>query len=81
MRWRRPAPWHPQTRRSTPPPPPIGGSEDFARLLDHVPGNFMFLGNGDSAPLHNPAFDFNDDALLSGVDYFAQLARNRLPVG
>lgn len=59
---------------------PIGGSEDFARLLDHVPGNFMFLGNGDSAPLHNPAFDFNDEALPSGVDYFAQLARNRLPV-
>ena len=61
--------------------PPIGGSEDFARLLDHVPGNFMFLGNGDSAPLHNPAYDFSDEALPCGVDYFAQVARNRLPAG
>ena len=58
----------------------IGGSEDFARLLAHVPGNFIMMGNGDSAALHNPSYDFNDDVLLLGVEYFATLARQRLPV-
>ena len=57
----------------------IGASEDFARLLAHVPGNFMFIGNGDSATLHNPAYDFNDAALPFGVGYFAKLAAGRLP--
>ena len=58
----------------------IGGSEDFARLLAHVPGNFIMMGNGDSAALHNPSYDFNDDVLPLGVEYFATLARQRLPV-
>lgn len=57
----------------------IGGSEDFARLLAHVPGNFIMLGNGDSAALHNPSYDFNDEILPFGVEYFAALARQRLP--
>lgn len=56
----------------------IGGSEDFARLLQHVPGNFMFVGNGDSAPLHNPSFDFNDEVLQHGVKYFTEVTRSRL---
>ena len=58
----------------------IGASEDFAQLLQHVPGNFMFLGNGDSASLHNPSYDFNDAALPHGVAYFAELVKARLPV-
>ena len=56
----------------------IGGSEDFARLLNHVPGNFMMIGNGDSAALHNASFDFNDEILPLGVEYFTSLARQRL---
>jgi amidohydrolase len=56
----------------------IGGSEDFAILLRQVPGNFMFLGNGDTAPLHNPEYDFNDDAIPFGIEYYARLARSRL---
>ncbi|MGI9389123.1 MAG: amidohydrolase [Boseongicola sp.] len=59
----------------------IGASEDFARLLAHIPGNFMNIGNGDTAPLHNPEYDFNDDALPYGVEYYLQLARNRLSGG
>ena len=59
--------------------PPIGASEDFARLLTHVPGNYMMIGNGDSAALHNAQYDFNDAALPFGVEYFAALARERLP--
>lgn len=59
---------------------PYTGSEDFARFLDYVPGCFAFIGNGeDSAPLHNPAFDFNDDALLYGMRFHAAIARHRLP--
>ncbi|MGI9372999.1 MAG: M20 aminoacylase family protein [Hyphomicrobiales bacterium] len=57
---------------------PIGGSEDFAILLNHVPGNFIFIGNGDSAGLHNPSYDFDDAAIPHGVAYFAQLAKARL---
>ena len=56
----------------------IGASEDFALLLEHVPGNFMEIGNGPSAALHNSAYDFNDAAIPFGVQYFTQLARTRL---
>lgn len=59
---------------------PMTGSEDFARFLDHVAGCFAFIGNGEgSAPLHNPAYDFNDDALLHGAQVHAAIARRRLP--
>ncbi|TPM19545.1 M20 aminoacylase family protein [Mesorhizobium sp. B2-3-6] len=57
---------------------PITGSEDFARFLAHVPGCFVFLGNGDTAPLHNPSYDFNDDGLLFGTNFHAAVVRRRL---
>lgn len=59
---------------------PITGSEDFARFLDHVPGCFLFTGNGDSAPLHNPRYDFNDAGLLHGARLHAAIVRRRLAV-
>jgi amidohydrolase len=60
---------------------PMTGSEDFARFLDHVPGCFAFLGNGeDSAPLHNSSYDFNDDGLMHGVNFHAAIVHRRLPV-
>lgn len=59
---------------------PMTGSEDFARFLEHVPGCFVFIGNGErSAPLHNPEYDFNDEALPFGVGLFASIVRQRLP--
>ena len=59
----------------------VTASEDFARFLDHVPGCFAYIGNGEgSAPLHNPSFDFNDDALIHGTRFHAAIARQRLPV-
>ncbi|UVF18137.1 M20 family metallopeptidase [Microvirga terrae] len=59
---------------------PMTGSEDFARFLEHVPGCFAFIGNGESsAPLHNPAYDFNDEGLLFGARFHAAIARKRLP--
>ncbi|KOF17288.1 amidohydrolase [Ensifer adhaerens] len=58
---------------------PMTGSEDFARFLAHVPGCFVFIGNGrDSAPLHNPHYDFNDDALILGARFHAEITRQRL---
>ncbi|QKC91191.1 amidohydrolase [Mesorhizobium sp. NZP2234] len=60
---------------------PMTASEDFARFLDHVPGCFVFLGNGEaSAPLHNSSYDFNDDGLLFGANFHVAIARQRLEV-
>lgn len=60
---------------------PMTASEDFARFLERVPGCFVFIGNGeDSKPLHNPAYDFNDAALLGGAEFHVAIARLRLPV-
>lgn len=60
---------------------PMTASEDFARFLDHVPGCFAFIGNGEvSAPLHSPQFDFNDGALLHGAQVHVAVARHRLPI-
>ncbi len=60
----------------------VTASEDFARFLDHVPGCFAYIGNGESsAPLHNPSFDFNDEALIHGTRFHAAIARQRLPAG
>ena len=58
---------------------PSLGAEDFAFYLEKVPGTFMWLGNSppgeeDSAPLHNPHFDFNDDAMPAAILTFAGLA-------
>lgn len=60
---------------------PVTASEDFARFLAHVPGCFSFIGNGDSAPLHNPRYDFNDDGLIHGARFHAEIVRQRLVVG
>ena len=60
---------------------PVTGSEDFARFLDHVPGCFANIGNGNSSPLHNPTYDFNDAALPYGAAFHVAIARRRLPVG
>ncbi len=57
---------------------PTMGGEDFSFMLEQRPGNFMFIGNGDSAALHNPAFDFNDDAIAFGCAYFATLVKMQL---
>ena len=59
---------------------PTMGGEDFSFMLEQRPGNFMFIGNGDSAALHNPAFDFNDDALAYGCAYFATIVEQQLSI-
>ena len=58
--------------------PPVTGSEDFAYFLQHKPGCFLRLGNGDSAMLHNPRYDFNDAILPVGAAYWTRLAERFL---
>jgi hippurate hydrolase len=58
---------------------PNTGSEDFGQLLKLVPGCYANVGNGDSASLHNAAYDFCDQALPYGVGFFVAIARDRLP--
>lgn len=53
---------------------PLMGGEDFSFFLKKLPGVLAFIGNGeDSPPLHNPAFDFNDEVLPIGASYFSRL--------
>ena len=58
---------------------PVMGSEDFAFMLKRVPGAYIFMGNGDTAPVHHPAYDFNDEAIPYGVSFWSELARRALP--
>ena len=58
--------------------PPIMGAEDFSYMLEAKPGAFIFVGNGDSAALHHPGYDFNDAALPYGMSYWVQLAETAL---
>ncbi|MEP0321091.1 M20 aminoacylase family protein [Bauldia litoralis] len=59
---------------------PMMGGEDFSYMLEERPGAFIFLGNGDSAGLHNPAYDFNDDAIPIGCSYWVRLVETALPL-
>ena len=56
------------------------GGEDFSFMLNEVPGAMINIGNGASAGLHHPAYDFNDDAIAWGVSYWSALVRSRLPL-
>jgi len=58
---------------------PVMGSEDFAFMLEARPGAMIFIGNGSTASLHNPTYDFNDEALPYGIGYWANLVNTVLP--
>ncbi len=58
--------------------PPLMGAEDFSYMLEARPGAFIFCGNGDSAGLHHPAYNFNDEAIVYGTSYWIKLAENTL---
>ena len=61
--------------------PPVMGGEDFSFMLEARPGAFIFIGNGDTAGLHHPAYDFNDAAIAHGASYWARLVERLLPAG
>ena len=57
---------------------PMMGGEDFAYMLEARPGAFIFIGNGDSASLHHPAYDFNDEVIPYGISYWVNVAERAL---
>ena len=57
---------------------PMMGSEDFSYFLKEVPGAFAWIGNGNSASLHNPKYDFEDNILCTGASFLATLAEDYL---
>jgi amidohydrolase len=59
---------------------PMMGGEDFAFMLEARPGAFIFIGNGDSAGLHHPGYDFNDEIMPAGVSYWVRLVEMAMPV-
>jgi amidohydrolase len=58
---------------------PVMGAEDFSYMLNARPGAFIFVGNGDTAGLHHPAYNFNDDAIPVGTSYWVKLVETALP--
>ena len=60
--------------------PPLTGSEDFAFMLEKVPGSYLLIGNGDgdsagACMVHNPGYDFNDDNIATGGSYWVALVQ------
>ena len=65
--------------------PQLTGSEDFAFMLEKVPGSYLLIGNGDgdsagACMVHNPAYDFNDDNIATGASYWVALVQAYLAV-
>ena len=63
--------------------PRISGGEDFAYMMEECPGSFIFVGNGTEAEgrgqnVHTPKYDFNDDTIPYGVEYWVRLVDEEL---
>lgn len=59
---------------------PEMGAEDFAYMLNQRPGAYLFVGNGDTAGLHHPGYDFDDALSPVGASFFARVVERALPV-
>jgi hippurate hydrolase len=59
--------------------PPLMGAEDFSFMLEERPGAYIFMGNGDTAGVHHPAYDFNDEAAPYGVSLWARIIETAMP--
>jgi len=60
---------------------PVMGAEDFSFMLNERPGAYIFLGNGDTAMVHHPAYNFDDNAIPFGASWYAGMAEARMPAG
>jgi hippurate hydrolase len=58
--------------------PPMMGGEDFSFMLNARPGAFIWVGNGDSAGLHHPSYNFNDEVIPFGTSYWVKLVETAL---
>ena len=59
--------------------PLIMGGEDFAFMLEERPGAYILVGNGDTAMVHHPEYNFNDDAIPAGCSWWASIVEERMP--
>ena len=57
----------------------IMGGEDFAYMLNACPGAYIQIGNGDTAEVHHPLYNFNDEIIPLGASYWAELVETRMP--
>jgi amidohydrolase len=60
---------------------PLMGGEDFAYMLEERPGAYILVGNGDTAMVHHPAYDFDDEVIPAGASWYAGMIEARLPIG
>ncbi len=60
--------------------PVLMGAEDFSYMLNARPGAFILIGNGASAPLHHPKYNFNDEIIPHGCSWWVEMAEQRLPL-
>jgi len=60
--------------------PLIMGGEDFAFMLEERPGAYILVGNGDTAMVHHPEYNFNDEIIPAGCSWWAEIVEQRMPV-
>lgn len=60
--------------------PLVMGGEDFAYMLEERPGAYILVGNGDTALVHHPEYNFNDEAIPAGCSWWAEIVERRMPV-
>ncbi|MFK7938922.1 MAG: M20 aminoacylase family protein [Roseovarius sp.] len=60
--------------------PLVMGGEDFAFMLQERPGAYILVGNGDTAAVHHPEYNFNDDVIPAGCSWWAEVAEQRMPL-
>lgn len=58
----------------------VMGGEDFSFMLEERPGAYILIGNGDTAAVHNPNYNFNDDAIPAGCSWWAEIIEQGMPV-
>jgi len=58
--------------------PLVMGGEDFAYMLNERPGAYILVGNGDTAMVHHPKYNFNDEAIPAGCSWWVEIAESRL---
>ena len=59
--------------------PLVMGGEDFAFMLEERPGAYILVGNGDTAAVHHPEYNFTDDAIPAGCSWWAEIVEQRMP--
>ncbi|MCE8507495.1 amidohydrolase [Ruegeria pomeroyi] len=57
----------------------VMGGEDFAYMLEERPGAYILVGNGDTAMVHHPEYNFNDEAIPAGCSWWAEIVEQRMP--